>query len=320
MGLQIVGAGMAVPPDVETADDLARKINTTTSWIIEHTGVSRRHVAAPGADIAVLGAEACQIALDGRAPPDLIINASGAPRQTLPDSSVFLQRMLNLEGIACFSIHASCMSFLHALHAANAFLVSGNYRRILISSADMATRARNWKEPESAALLGDGAAAVVVEHVDGPPGLLDWRMATWPSGAELTEIRGGGVHRHPNDPDTRREDNMFHMEGKATYRFVRPHFLAMLKELLTANRLAPSDIDLVVPHQPSAGGLSLLQRVGFSSERVVNILPEYGNCCAASLPMALVSAIDQGRLSQGATVLLMGTGAGISVGLTLVRW
>ncbi len=320
MGLQIVGAGLAAPPEVETAEDVSHNTKKTASWIIEHTGVARRHVAAPGTDVAALGAEACQLAMAGLEPPDLIIYASGAPRQTLPDSSVFLQAKLELEGTACFSVHAGCMSFLHALHTSSALLASGGYGRILICSADLAARARNWSEPESAALLGDGAAAVVVEHVDDPSGLLDWRVATWPSGAELTEIRGGGVHRHPNDPDTCREDNLFHMEGKATYRFIRHHFLAMLKELLAANHLAPTDIDLVVPHQPSSGALQVLPRVGFSSDRVVNILSEYGNCCAASLPMALAHAIDRGRLSRGDTVLLAGTGAGISVGLMLIRW
>src|SRR5207244_3120753 len=131
--------------------------NRTADWIVTHTGVERRRVADAHMEVADLAADAARQALGDAGPPDLIIYASASVRQLIPDTSVFLQRALGYEGIPCYSVHATCMSFLVGLHLANALLTTRAYRRILICSAEIATRGRNYTEAESAALLGDGA-------------------------------------------------------------------------------------------------------------------------------------------------------------------
>ena len=155
MRVKIVSTGRYLPEKVETARELAGKLCVTEDWIISRTGVATRHVA----DVSQgeMGARAAAKALGDGPPPDLIINASGVPHQVIPDTSVFLQQAMGLKGIPSFSIHATCLSFAVALHAAAGLISADAYRRVLIVSADLGTRGRNFDEPESASLFGDGA-------------------------------------------------------------------------------------------------------------------------------------------------------------------
>ena len=157
---KITGYGLYLPPAVETAEELAPKINKTPQWIISRAGVKERRVSQ--IDVDEMGAIAARKAL-GSETPDLILNASGVGKQVIPDSSVFIQKELGFEGIPCFSIHATCLSFLVALNTAALFIEQGAYNKILIVSSDRGTRGRNYNEPESAALLGDAAAAILIE-------------------------------------------------------------------------------------------------------------------------------------------------------------
>jgi 3-oxoacyl-[acyl-carrier-protein] synthase-3 len=320
MRAKIVSTGFYVPPKIETAEDLAPRIGKSADWILEHTGVAKRHVAEE--PMEVMGAKAARQALGDGPEPDLILNASTTPRQTIPDSSVFITRELGYEGLPCHSIHATCLSFLVALHHAYALVHSGAYRRILVVTSEMGSIARNWDEPESSVLLGDAAGAAIVEPT--PAGedaeLLGYRINTWPSGAEYTELPGGGIRRHPNDPNTRPVDNLFHMDGPAVYKMARRRAGLVLAQTLGQAGLKPTDLDLVVPHQASGKALKAIPDYGIPEERVVNIVAEYGNCIAASIPLALAIAHRRGRLKRGNRLLMAGTGAGLSVGALLVRW
>jgi 3-oxoacyl-[acyl-carrier-protein] synthase-3 len=322
MRVKVVATGFDSPERVETAADIAPRLGRSESWIVARTGVRRRHVADPDEDLACFGARVARQALGAGPAPDLILNASALPRQALPDNSAFLQRALGLSGIASHTVHASCLSFLVALHTAAVHVGCGAYRRVLIVSVDFGTRGRNWDEPESAALLGDGGAAAVVEAT--PEGeasaLLAWRMSMWPEGADLTEVRGAGLRCHPNDPSTRPEDNLFHMKGPAVYRIALEHLPGLLLGTIADAGLRVQDVDLVVPHQASGPGLALLPRLGFAPERTVNVVAEYGNCVAASLPMALAIAERDGRLRRGQHVFLCGTGAGLGAAAAVLRW
>ncbi len=268
-----------------------------------------------------LAAVAARAALGG-VPPDLILNASLTPVQLAPDSSTFVQGALGLEGIASFSIHATCLSFLVALRQAAALVTVGAYRRVLVVSAEQGSVCRDWSHPESAVLIGDGAAAVVVEATPRGEGsaLLAWDMTTWPSGAALAELRGCGTAHHPNDPSTVPEDNLFRMSGMGIYKKAVRKVARSVDRACAAAGVAPGDLDLVVPHQASRAALATLPRFGLPADRVIDILERYGNCIAASLPMALATAVATGRLQRGMTVMLLGTGAGLSVGTAVLRW
>ncbi len=320
MKLRITSTGFHVPDHVETAADLSERVGRSPEWIRSRTGVEKRHISQQP-DVAILGAAAARDALAGAAPPDLLINASGLPRQVLPDNAVFIARELGLNGIPCFTVHATCLSFLVGLKVAGS-LIGNGFQRILVVSAELTSIGRNFDEPESSVLLGDGAAAAMIEPAlpDSFSEILFWGMDTWPEGAGFTEVIGGGTRRHPRMPDVRPEEHLFHMSGPKVYRFARGKVGDLLDRMYAETGLGCEDIDLVVPHQASGPALSSLPRYGFPEEKVVNIVAEYGNCVAASLPMALHHALETGRIQPGMNVLMLGTGAGLSVAAALIRW
>lgn len=320
MGMQIVSSAMSAPDRIQTAADLAPLIGKTAQWIARRSGVEQRRVGDAGLDVATLAARAARKAIGDGPAPDLILYAGGVPRQAIPDTSVFVSRELGYEGTPSFSINASCLSFLVALKTADSLLSDGTYSRILVCSADLATRARNMNEPSSAALLGDGAAAVVVEHTAGTHGTIDYAMKTWPSGAELAELAGGGIRSTLSESQDDVALNLFRMDGRGLLKLYKPRLQSMLETFLVKNEIGLDDIDLVIPHQTSKSGFQLLRRIGFSPDKTVNILADYGNCVSASMPMALRVAIADGRLHKGDLVMFFGTAAGASAAIMIVRW
>ena len=318
--VKVTSTAFYVPPRVETASELSAQLGRSEDWIVTRTGVRERRVADE--PVEVMGARVARMALGSGPDPDLVINASTTARQLLPDTSAFIQSQLGFEGIPSYSIHATCLSFLVALHSAAALIAGGAYRRVLVVSAERPCPNRNMAEPESAALLGDGAAAAVLEPTpdDEASEFLGWRMTTWPKGAGLTEVRGYGQRRDPNDPATRPEDQLFSMDGPGVFKMARRRVAALVQQLLTDQGLGVDDIDWVVPHQASGPGLALLPRMGFAAGRIVNIVGQYGNCVAASIPMALAHLAANAQVQRGDRVLLVGTGAGLSVAGALLRW
>ena len=319
--MKITGLGYFLPDQIETSQELAPKIGKTLDWIISRTGIHERRVSQ--IDVDEMGAIAAKKALNDGPPPDLILNASGVPKQTLPDTSTFIQAQLGYTGIPSFSIHATCLSFLTALKVADNFIKSGDYKRILIISSDRGTCGRNFNEPESSSLLGDAAAAVVIEPTNdsSDSGLLHWNMKTWPEGATYTEVRGGGTNKHPQDPNTKDDDNLFTMNGPMIYKMARKHVYTMLNEDLKTVGINREDIALLVPHQASGLAVKAYVKYGkFRSEQVMDIISYTGNCVAASLPLALAIGYEENRFKRGDLVYLVGTGAGLSIASTLIRF
>lgn len=320
INLKITGFGHYLPIKIETSDELSEKINKSSDWIVSRTGVKERRIS--DIDVDLMGAKAAKIALNGKI-PDLILNASGVAKQVIPDTSVFIQKELGLEGIPSFSIHATCLSFLVAFHTAATFISQGNYKKILIISSDRGSRGRNFNEPESAALLGDAAAAILVEPTlkNESSGILDFSMKTWPKGSHLTEVRGGGTNLHPHDKETKFADNLFSMNGPMIYKMARKTVYNQIQEDLKNNNLEVDDINLLVPHQASGLAVKAYSKFGgFNEHRVVNIIDKTGNCVAASLPLALSLAYSNDRFKKGDIIYFIGTGAGLSVASCLFRY
>ena len=319
--IKISGAGIYLPSRVETSEELVTKINKPVDWIHQKAGVFERRVS--DIDVDKMGAIAGREALNNGPPPDLVINASGVPKQTIPDTSTFFQKELGFDGVPSFSIHCTCLSFIAALHTASSLIQSKSYKRILIISSDRGTVGRNFKEPESASLLGDGAAAVLVEPSDikDRSQFLYHTMKTWPSGTELTEVRGGGTRKHPLDPNTSRNDNLFSMDGPAVYKIARKEVYRMLLKTLKETGLKRQSIDWVVPHQASKKAVEAYSTVGgFERGKVLETVSRFGNCVAASVPMTLVMAIKNDQIKRNDLVMLIGTGAGLSAACSIFRY
>ena len=322
MDIKITGIGYYLPDTIETAKELSTKINKSEEWIISRTGVEERRVSS--IDVDKMGALAAKKALseiEGK--PDLILNASGVGKQVIPDTSVFFQKELGYEEIPSFTVHATCLSFLVALNVAANFIEQNTYKKILIISSDRGTRGRNYSEAESAALLGDAAAAVVIEKAQDKDSskLLDFSMNTWPSGSHLTEVKGGGTNLHPHDEKTTFDDNLFSMNGPMIYKMARKTVYDQIQKDLKKHNLTTADIDLLIPHQASGLAVKAYSKFGgFNESKVVNIINTTGNCVAASIPLALALAYEQKLFKRGDLLYFVGTGAGLSVASTLLRY
>lgn len=320
--VRIAGLGCYLPERRETNDDLSARLGIPAEWIGRASGVYERRRVADETSASMASAAARQ-ALEqaGMSVGDLdaIVGASSAPQQAIPCTAALVQRELGApEGAsACFDVNATCLGFLFALQNVAHLVAAGVYRSVLIFSSELASRSLNPNEPESYVLFGDAAAAAVVTRA--APGeastLHHARFETYSSGAESTRIQGGGTLHHPNDPTTTPEMNLFSMQGRAVFKqagqLIEP-FLTRFCEELGWPR---SDFDAVVPHQASGHAVRMLtNRLGFSADQVVLNLPQRGNCISASIPLALAEAVHGGRISRGDRVLLVGTGAGLTLG------
>ena len=316
---KITGYGSYLPPSIQTSKELSKLIKKSEEWIISRTGVLERRVS--DIDVDKMGALAAKEAIGNKDIPDLIINASGVPKQTLPDTSIFIQRELGFDSIPSFSVHSTCLSFITALNVASSLLQTDLYKNILIVSSDRGTRGRNFNEPESAALLGDAAAAIYIEKSDTEnSGMISYSMNTFPDGAELTQVRGGGTNLHPQDKGTKYSDNLFSMNGPRVYKMARQKVYDLIKQDLSSNNLELNDIDLVVPHQASGMAVKAYSKYGeFKEDRVVDIISKTGNCVAASIPLALNIAYKNNRFKDDNILYLIGTGAGLSIASCLIK-
>jgi 3-oxoacyl-[acyl-carrier-protein] synthase III len=317
--LRIVRTGYYLPPRIQDNVELAPLIGRSEQWISTRTGVQERRIAE--GPMSQMGAMAAQKALAGDT-PDCILNASVTPIQLIPDSSVFIQEALGFSGIPCWSIHATCLSFLVALQTAAAMIQADTYRKILIVSSEAGSGFRNMNEAESAAIIGDGAAAALVEKTpdDEQSEWIDWEMATWPKGKTHTEFRGAGTNRPPFRSGTTPEDYTFHMNGPKIFRMARVKTRTIMEKLLSRNGITMDDIDWVVPHQASGPALKSAPSYGIEESKLINIVANTGNTIAASTPLALAWADEQQLLKRGDLILIGGSGAGLSIAYALIRW
>lgn len=324
--LKIRGVGRYLPRRVVRNEELAPRLGLGADEIFERCGVSERRRASPQDERADwMAAQAAREALvDANLDPqalDLILNASATPLQALPDAAPFIQDALGLgrSGIATMSVGSACLSFLSALDVAASLLGTERYRHILLVSSEVSSIGLDSTDLETAPLFGDAAAAVVVSlpDPDDPAALLGVRFETYGHGAELTQIPGGGTRRPPGSPESHPSDNLFRMNGPALLKLSARHARPFLRRL--AEDAGPLDDALLIPHQPSRAGLKLMEMLGFSPARTVSVLATLGNCVAASMPLALYDAIRSGRLAGGQRALLLGTGAGVSLGGALLE-
>lgn len=331
--LRIRGTGMAVPDHAVSASEIDARSGLPEGWTRQHSGVETRYFSQ-GETASELGARAARIALKAAGLTlvdiDAVICVSGTLQQPIPSNSALLAVQLGpeTEGKITFDINSTCLGFLTGLDVVSAQLMAGTYRRALIVAADLASVGLDWKEPESCSILGDGAAAVIVEFPepepaasDSHPGVLATAFGTWPRGASLTEIRGGGsglpaYHHASRDAS----DYLFHMDGRSVFRLAAELFPDFINNFFSRHQLGWDDFDLVIPHQASLTSLTLLRRrLGIPEERFFVYARDYGNMIAASLPIGLHLALESGRAKPGDRILLVGTSAGFSLGAVALQ-
>lgn len=327
--LILLGSGHALPKQRLTSCEIDHSLGLPNGSVERISGVRSRAVAAAKDSAASLAAQAAQQALQATGLTadqlDCVIAASGTMDQGMPCNAALIHRELGLgsSGIPAFDINASCLGFIAALDQISWALVAGRYRRVLLVCADIASCGLDWQQLHSAAIFGDGAAAVVLGR-DGDGlrlNILAAQLRTYSEGATLCQIAAGGSRHHPSRGDENFAAlSRFAMQGKAVFRLASTHLPEFLQSLLDEAGLQQAQIDRVIPHQASHLAMEhLRKRLGFATEQVIDIFAEYGNQVAASLPTALDIGLCDGRIHAGQRVLLLGTGAGLSLGGMLLE-
>ena len=320
--VKIAGLGYYIPERRVTNAYFEHTYGFSARWISQVTGVyERRYVTDEttvqmGVNASRMALQAAHLAVDDL---DAIICASAAPQQMIPCTAALLQRDLGApEGrSACVDINATCLSFLFALQMVSHMVAAGVYHTVLICSSEIPSTSLDLSEPESATLFGDAAAAAIITRTPAAETSAIWhsQFATYSSGAEFTQLSGGGTLHHPNHSATTPDMNLFHMQGPALFRQGLPLIGPFLDTFFAHLPYERSDMEAVVPHQASRHAIEVLnRRLGFQSSQIINTLACYGNCVAASIPLTLAEAVHAGRIKRGDRVALLGTGAGLTLG------
>jgi 3-oxoacyl-[acyl-carrier-protein] synthase-3 len=326
-GFAIAGTGIHMPQRRICAAELDRLTGQAEGSTTSRFGVVQRHWAAADETSSEMGANAARAALDDAGWDatglDVIIGACGVMEQPIPGTAVLIQRRLGLggSGIPAFDINATCLSFLPALDRVLAGFALGEWQRALIVSADIASAALDFADPEASVLFSDGAAAVLLE-AGGPHRRLASRMASYGEAADVCQLAAGGTRvRLGEDVAAFAAQAKFRMDGRAVFKATSRRFPGFLAGLLDAAGVAADHVDVVIPHQASAAALEHLKRaLPDGHARTIDQFASIGNQIATSLPHALHVARITGRLRPGQIGLMIGSAAGISLGGAVFRW
>ena len=291
---------------------------------VDFDGQTRYRISGEEKQIS-LAVSACEKALENASITvndiDCIVSASAVGIQPIPCMAALIhEKIAKGTSIPALDINTTCTSFMTALDTMSYLLEAGRYKRILIFSCDVASRALNPKQKESFQLFSDGAVAFIIEKTDKEIGVIDAMQKTWSEGAHSTEIRGGLSNLHPeNYSEETKEEFMFDMNGKTVLSLSMKKIPEMMKEFLENNDMKISDIDMVVPHQASVAMLIVMEKLGVTEDRFINEVKEFGNMVSASVPLTLAHGLENRKIKNGDTILLIGTAAGLTTNLLLIR-
>jgi 3-oxoacyl-[acyl-carrier-protein] synthase-3 len=319
---RIIGSGSYLPAQVLTNADLAARLDTSDEWIVERTGIRRRHIAAADEFTSDLGLAAARNALESggiaASEIDLIVVATATPDQTFPACATVIQHKLGIIDCVAFDIAAVCSGFLYALSVADALLTSGAHRTALVIGAETFSRLLDWEDRGTAVLFGDGAGAVVLRAETGAGtsadrGILAHRLHSDGRYNDLLYVDGG--------PGSTGTTGKLRMKGREVFRHAVTNLASVMGETLAAAGLAPGDVDWVVPHQANLRILEATARkLDLPIERVVVTVDRHANTSAASVPLALDTAVRDGRIKTNDLLLLEAMGGGFTWGAAAVRW
>jgi 3-oxoacyl-[acyl-carrier-protein] synthase-3 len=322
MRSQVVGCGAYLPARIVSNDELARRIDTTDEWITTRTGIKQRHVAADGeltSDLAVKAAQRALTAagIDARE-VDAVVLATTTPDQTFPATATRVQARLGIGHGFAFDVQAVCSGFVFALAVADNFLKLGQARTALVIGAETFSRILDWTDRSTCVLFGDGAGAVVLRAAPGngngkDRGVLSTHLHSDGRLHDALYVDGG--------PSSTGTAGVVRMNGPEVFKHAVAKLASVVEEALAANGLTGADIDWLVPHQANKRIIDGMGRkLGLGANRVVTTVDRHANTSAASIPLALAEASDDGRLQAGQLVLIEAIGGGLSWGASVIRW
>ncbi len=314
----ITGLGTHVPERVLTNDELAKLVDTSDEWIVARTGIKERRIAAKEEALTDIARPAARAALADAGVEassiDLLICATVTPDMMFPTSSALLADELGMPDAAAYDLLAGCTGFVYALAQAYAMLASGLSRRALVVGGDVLSKILDWEDRSTLVLFGDGAGAVVMEPVDHG-GFLGFELGADGGGGENLWLPGSGS-RHFDDPD-----QFVKMNGREVFKFATRILVYSGEQILAKCGKTVEDVDVYIPHQANKRIIDYAaDKLGFPEEKIIVNVDRYGNTSSGSIPLALTDARADGRLQDGALILMTGMGAGLTWGSALIEW
>lgn len=321
----ITGWGMAAPEKILTNDEIAKMVDTNDAWIRERTGIRERHIASEGEFPSTFGVEAAVKALTvANLHPrelDLIICASSSPEYIFPATACLIQDQLGATKAGAFDLLAACTGFVYALNMGAQAIRSGSVKNVLVVGAETLSRFVNWKDRNTCILFGDGAGAFVLQASDQPGGVLSAVMHSDGSGADLLAIPGGGSRYPSTEATVQAGKHYVEMDGKEVFRFATRVMASATHEVLACAGLTLDQVQWIIPHQANIRIIEAAARgLKLPMERFIVNLERYGNTSTASVPIAMVEALEKGQIKPGDKVVMIGFGGGLTWGAVAAEW
>lgn len=314
-----------MPEKILTNSDLEKMVETNDEWIVSRTGIRERHIAAPHEATSDLAYEAAVRTLDSAGIKaedlELIIVATVTPDSTVPSTACILQDKLGAKGAAAFDLSAACSGFVYSLATATGFIQNGMYNNALVIGADTLSRITDYSDRNTCVLFGDGAGAVIIGEVPEGRGFLSFDLGAEGSGGSLLNIEAGGSRLPASHQTIEDKKHFLYMNGREVFKFAVRVMGTATERVLTKAGLGKENIDLFVPHQANIRIIqSAMQRLDLPPEKCVINVDKYANTSAASIPLALVEAAEEGRIKEGDAVLMVGFGGGLTWGASVLIW
>ena len=315
----MTSVGAYLPANVVTNEDLSAYVDTSDEWIQRRTGITQRHFVADGETTADLASHAAnQVLANAAMQPqdiDLIIVATTTPDNTFPSTATKVQHQIGAAGAIAFDVQAVCSGFIYAVDVAEAMLRGGRGRRALVIGAESFSKLLDWQDRTTCVLFGDGAGAVILEITDEAS---DW-------GIRSSVLHADGAHRGilyvDGGPSSTNDVGHVRMEGKEVFRHAVEKLAAVMDEALAAADMQPQDIDWLVPHQANIRIIDAMQKkMQLPSEKVIRTVAAHANTSAASIPLALATAVGDGRVQNGDLLAMEAIGGGLVWGAALIKF
>ena len=323
---KISALGTYVPPRVLTNADLEKIVETSDEWILQRTGIRERHIVDKGVATSDLGAAAAKKALAAlRMDPseiEAIVVGTVTPDMLFPSTACLIQHKLGAKGAWGFDLSAACSAFVYALQTGSQFIATGAHKKVLVVGSDVMSSIIDYTDRATCILFGDGAGAVVLEPATSDSeGIIDFIHEVDGSGGCSLYMPGGGSLNPSTHETVDQKMHFVHQDGQAVFKYAVRKMAELCEKLLERNGFKGKDIDVFVPHQANLRIINATgERLGLRPDATIINIDRYGNTTAATIPLAMQTAIDQGKLNKGSLVLLASVGAGFTSGATLLRW
>jgi 3-oxoacyl-[acyl-carrier-protein] synthase-3 len=324
-GAKITALGCHVPPGVLTNQDLEKIVDTSDQWIVDRTGISERHIAAPEIATSDMAVEAARIVLAERGidagEVDAIIVCTVTPDMFFPATACLVQDRIGAHGAWGFDLVAACSGFIYGLTTAAHFVMAGTHKKVLVIGADTMSRILDYTDRSTCILFGDAAGAMLIEPTSDGDGFMGFMNEIDGSGGDYLKMPAGGSRMPSSKESVEQRMHLVKQDGGQVFKYAVRKMEELCTRLLDKHKLTPQDVKLLIPHQANRRIiLGVAERLGMDLDQVVINISRFGNTTGATIPLATRDAVESGRLQKGDIVLFAAVGAGLTAGVNLWRW